>query len=106
MAETLNAMNSEKLLSEHLQTLRRYAKRVVGYGGILTRDEERDKSARMAEFMAQGRSLGMSDSNIYTQIFGDMAQRAEPKCGCPTCRKRAQREGKSASDGGMTSAAA
>ena len=105
MAETLKTTDSEKLMTEHIDVLRGYAKRVVAYGGILTRDEERDKTTRMTEYMAHGRSAGISDSDLYTQIFGDMAQRAEAKCGCPTCRKRAARERNAASGGGMVSGA-
>ena len=105
MTDTLKRMDSEKLMTEHFDVLRGYAKRVVAHGGILTRDEERDKASRMTEYMAQGRSLGLSDSDLYTQIFGDMIRRAERKCGCPTCRKRAVREGNLPSGGGMTSSA-
>ena len=105
MAETVKTMDSQKLMDEYLDVLRGYAKRVVAHGGILTRDEERDKTARMNEYMAQGRSLGLSDSGLYTQIFGDMVERTEPKCGCPTCRKRARRERNAASGGGMVSGA-
>ena len=105
MAETVKTTDSEKLMTEHLDALRRYAKRVVAHGGILTRDEERDKSTRMSDYMAQGRSVGISDSDLYSQIFGDMVQRAESKCGCPTCRKRADRERNAASGGGMASSA-
>ena len=77
----------------------------VANGGVLTRDEERDKTERMNEYMAQGRSVGLKDSDLYAQIFGDMVQRAESKCGCPTCRKRADRERNAASGGGMASSA-
>ncbi len=105
MAETLKTTDSEKLMTEYLDALRGYAKRVVAHGGVLTRDEERDKTGRMNEYMAQGRSIGLSDSDLYTQIFGDMVQRAESKCGCPTCRKRADRERDAASGGGMASSA-
>ena len=105
MAETLNTVDSEKLMTEHLDVLRGYAKRIVAHGGVLTRDEERDKTARITEYMAEGRSIGLSDSDLYTQIFGDMVQRAESKCGCPTCRKRAARERNAASGGGMASSA-
>ena len=105
MAETVKTTDSEKLMTEHIDVLRGYAKRVVAHGGILTRDEERDKTTRMTEYMAQGRSVGISDSDLYSQIFGDMVQRAESKCGCPTCRKRAARERNAASGGGMASSA-
>ena len=105
MAETVRTTESEKLMTEHLDALRGYAKRVVAHGGILTRDEERDKTVRMNEYMTQGRSAGLSDSDLYAQIFGDMVQRAEAKCGCPTCRKRARRERNAASGGGMASSA-
>lgn len=105
MAETLKTTDSEKLMTEHFDVLRGYAKRVVAHGGILTRDEERDKTERMAEYMEQGRSVGLSDSDLYSQIFGDMVQRAESKCGCPTCRKRADSERNAASGGGMASSA-
>ena len=105
MAETVKTTDSEKLMTEHLDALRGYAKRVVAHGGILTRDEERDKTARMNEYMAHGRSAGLSDSDLYAQIFGDMVQRAEAKCGCPTCRKRADRERNAASGGGMAPSA-
>ena len=105
MAETVKTTGSEKLMAEHLDALRGYAKRVVAHGGILTRDEERDKTARMNEYMEQGRSAGLSDSDLYAQIFGDMVQKAEAKCGCPTCRKRADRESNAASGGGMAPSA-
>lgn len=105
MAETVKTTDSEKLMTEHLDVLRGYAKRVVAHGGVLTRDEERDKTARMSEYMEQGRRAGISDSDLYSQIFGDMVQRAEAKCGCPTCRKRAAGERNAASGGGMTSSA-
>lgn len=105
MAETVKTPDSEKLMTEHIEVLRGYAKRVVAHGGILTRDEERDKTARMAEYMEQGRSVGLSESDLYSQIFGDMVQLAEPKCGCPTCRKRARRERNTPSGGGMASSA-
>ena len=101
MAETLKTTDSEKLMTEHIDVLRGYAKRVVAHGGVLTRDEERDKSSRMSEYMEQGRSAGLTDTDLYTQIFGDMVERAESKCGCPTCRKRAARERNAASGGGM-----
>ena len=105
MAESLKTMDSEKLMTEHLGVLRGYARRVVAHGGVLTRDEERDKTARMTEYVGQGRSVGLSDSDIYMQIFDDMVQRAESKCGCPTCRKRADRGRNAASGGGMVSGA-
>jgi Uri superfamily endonuclease len=105
MAETVKTTDSEKLMTEHIDVLRGYAKRVVAHGWILTRDEERDKTARMAEYMEQGRSAGLSDSDLYSQIFGDMVEKAESKCGCPTCRKRAARERNAASGGGMASSA-
>ena len=105
MAETLKTTNSEKRMTEHLDALRGYAKRVVAHGGVLTRDEERDKTERMNEYMAQGRSVGLKDSDLYAQIFGDMVQRAESKCGCPTCRKRADHERDAASGGEMASSA-
>ncbi|MXY43311.1 MAG: hypothetical protein F4Y50_04520 [Dehalococcoidia bacterium] len=105
MAETVKTTDSEKLMTEHLDVLRGYAKRVVAHGGVLTRDEERDKTARMSEYMEQGRRAGINDSDLYSQIFGDMVQRAESKCGCPTCRKRAARERNAASGGGMASSA-
>lgn len=106
MAESPERMDSEKLMNEHLEVLRGYAKRVVAHGGVLTRDEEHDKSARMTEYMAKGRSSGLSDSELYAQIFGDMVERAESKCGCPTCSKRADRERNLHSGGGMASSAA
>ena len=105
MAETLKTTDSEKLKTDHIDVLRGYAKRVVAHGGILTRDEERDKTARLTEYVGQGRSVGLSDSDIYMQIFGDMVQRAESKCGCPSCRKRADRERNATSGGGTASSA-
>ena len=36
MAETLKTTDSEKLMTEHLDVLRGYAKRVVAHGGVLT----------------------------------------------------------------------
>ena len=105
MAETVKTTGSEKLMTEHLDALRGYAKRVVAHGGILTRDEERDKTERMNEYMEHGRSVGLSDSDLYARIFGDLVQKAEAKCGCPTCRKRAGRERNAASGGGMASSA-
>ena len=105
MAETLKTTDSEKLMTKHIDVLRGYAKRVVAHGGILTRDEERDKSARMSEYMAEGRNAGLNDADLYAQLFGDMVQKAESKCGCPTCRKRADRERNAASGGGMAAGA-
>ncbi|MDE2716070.1 MAG: hypothetical protein OXI33_03510 [Chloroflexota bacterium] len=105
MAEIVKTTDSEKLMTEHIDVLRGYAKRVVAHGGVLTRDEERDKTTRMTEYIAQGRRAGISDSDLYSQIFGDMVQRAESKCGCPTCRKRAARERNAASGGGMAAGA-
>ncbi len=106
MAETLKTTDSAKLMTENLDVLRGYAKRVVAHGGVLTRDEERGKTARMTEYMTEGRRAGITDSDLYGQIFGDMVQRTEPKCGCPTCRKRAARDGDAPSGGEMTSSAA
>ena len=106
MAETLKTTDSEKLMTEHIDVLRGYAKRVVAHGGVLTRDEERDKTERMNEYMAEGRSTGLTNSDLYSQLIGDMVQRAESKCGCPTCRKRADRQRNAASGGGMASGAA
>ncbi len=105
MAESLKTVDAQKLMDEHFEALRGYAKRVVANGGVLSGAEERDKTARMNEFMANGRDLGLSDSDLYTLVFGDMVQRTEPKCGCPTCRKRAARDGHTPSGGEMTSSA-
>lgn len=105
MGETVKTTDSKKLMTEHLEVLRGYAKRVVAHGGVLTRDDERDKTERMTEYMAQGRSIGLNDSDLYMQIFGDMVERAESKCGCPTCRKRADRERNATSGGEMASSA-
>ena len=103
MAETLKTTDSAKLMTENLDVLRGYAKRVVAHGGILARDEERDKAERMTEYMTEGRRAGITDSDLYGQVFGDMVQRAESNCGCPTCRKRADRKRNAASGDGMAS---
>ena len=105
MAETVKAKDKEDQMTDHLDTLRGYAKRVVAHGGVLTRDEERDKTSRLTEYMAAGRSAGLTDSDLYTQLFGDMVQKAGSKCGCPTCRKRAARERNTTSGGGMSPSA-
>ena len=106
MADSLKTVDAQKLMDENFEVLRDYAKRVVANGGVLTGVEDRDKTLRMNEFMANGRDLGLSDSDLYTLVFGDMVQRTEPKCGCPTCRKRAARDGDAPSGGEMTSSAA
>lgn len=80
-------------MAEHLGVLREYARRVVVRGEVLKGSEEGDKSERVAEYMAMGRSLGLGDSDLYRRIFGDMVGRDEPKCNGRASRDRDVRPG-------------
>jgi len=93
MERTLRATNPRKLMDEHIDVLRSYAEKVVVHDGALTEFEELDKSERMAEYIAIGRSFDLSGAELIGQIFGDMLKPERSECGCPTCRGRARRSG-------------
>ena len=89
MERTLKATNPRKLMNEHLEVLKGYADHVVARGGNLADHDERDKSQRMTEYIAIGRSFKLTHTELVSQIFGDMLKAKRSPCECPTCRGRA-----------------
>jgi hypothetical protein len=56
----------------HLASLKTYAKRVVVEGDQLSKDEETDHAARMAEFLDIGASFDLSEKEMIGILYREM----------------------------------
>ncbi len=77
-------------IADHLEVLGEYAARVVRWGGKLDATEQADRSRRLEELFAVGRSFGLTEREMVVQVFGDVTgMPRELRCECPTCRRTA-----------------
>lgn len=61
-----------ELFFQHLEALKRYARRVVAGGAVLTADEETDKARRLKEFMEIGGSLELTEKDMVHVIYREL----------------------------------
>ena len=78
--------------TEHLVSLRAYAKRVLVRGDVLTDAEQLYRNARTDLLFAIGRTFRFTDKEMVALIFDGML-RGPRRCGCPTCRARGESNG-------------
>jgi hypothetical protein len=90
MKPTIDATEPRQLMAEHLEVLRGYASRVVGHNQVLSAEEQAEKETRVEEFLALGKSFGLTRRELVSQILGDALKAKRSECGCPTCRSRAR----------------
>ena len=81
------SFQSRDQVTEHLEALRRYARKTLVRGQKLTRLEQVDKAARLKEFRAIGRSFQLTGNEMTRLIFKGLF-RGSRSCGCPTCQAR------------------
>jgi hypothetical protein len=61
-----------ELFFQHLEALKRYARRVVAGGGALTVDEEKDKARRLKEFIEIGSSFELTEKDMVNVIYREL----------------------------------
>ena len=61
--------DSNQLISEHQTVLREYAKRAILGGESLPYDDQKDKRARMGEFLAIGNAFGLTCRDMVGQLY-------------------------------------
>ena len=76
-------------LIHQIDTLRRYAKRMVMKGEILGPDDAVDHKARMRDFLAIGEAYGLTQMEMVCLVL-DPASQKRPECGCHSCNARKQ----------------
>ena len=74
-------------VTEHLNVLRKYARKALVDGQQLTRLEQVDKVIRLKRFQAIGRSFQLTGNEMTRLIFQGLF-RGPRMCGCPTCQAR------------------
>lgn len=78
---------ARKLVDEHVEALRAYARRALVQGEVLSDAEMSDRESRINEFRAMGSCLKLTESEMVTMVYQNML-RERRQCGCPTCRSR------------------
>ena len=72
MTEYLTTLRDDvkkTILSHHLTALRSYLRKAFVDRDELTRDENMDRRVRMREFMAIGKSYGLTDKQMVAHLF-------------------------------------
>ena len=85
--DTLTSKDANELMYEHLDVLRKYAKRVFVEHDMLSPEEYDDKETRFREFAAIGGSFNLTEREMVRLLFKGLFP-ASPNCDCPTCRAR------------------
>ena len=81
------SFQSREPVTEHLEALRKYARKTLVHGQNLTRLEQVDKATRLKRFQAIGRSFQLTGSEMTRLIFKGLFRESR-SCGCPTCQAR------------------
>ena len=84
---TSTLKEAKVLVAEHVQVLTGYAHRVLVQGGSLSEVEDSERQQRMAELLAMGSCLSLTEKELVALIFKNMFDERR-RCGCPTCRNR------------------
>ena len=84
---TLTAKDPKILLAQHLETLRRYADRVLARNIPLDPLEKADTNARLRELFAIGDAFRLTERDIVMLLYGVIFRR-KARCGCHHCRSR------------------
>ena len=87
MMEHFISTNPRELMSEHLKTLRKYAKRAVHQGDVLTFSEEEDRADQMRDFWAIGTSFGLAEKELVALLYHGLIP-TKRGCDCWTCKTR------------------
>ena len=85
---SLIVVDSNRLVAEHQQVLRDYAKRVILNCHVLAPEEDDDLANRMQEFFAVGSSLKLTEREMVSLILKPLFSKKRG-CDCPSCRARA-----------------
>ena len=87
MAEYLTTLNDDvkkTILSHHLTALCSYLRTALVHGHDLTRDEDRDRQVRMREFLAIGKSFGLTNKQLVENLFKGLFENPQA-CNCVEC---------------------
>lgn len=72
------------ILSHHLTALRSYLRKAFVHRHELNRDEDLDRQVRMREFLAIGKSFGLTEKRLVAHLFKDLFKNTK-KCDCAEC---------------------
>ena len=72
------------ILSQHLRALRSYLRKAFVDRDDLTRDENMDRQVRMREFLAIGKSFGLTDRQLVAHLFKGLFKNTQA-CDCHEC---------------------
>ena len=75
------------LIGEHADVLRDYAWRVFCQGESLTAEEDKDRTERVREFLAIGKSFRLTYNEMVTLLYRGLFDE-RGRCGCIGCRSR------------------
>lgn len=87
MAEYLTTLREDvkkTILSQHLTALRSYLRKAFVDRGDLTREENMDRQIRMREFLAIGKSFGLTDKQLVAHLFKGLFKNTQV-CECAEC---------------------
>ena len=77
------SFQSRDQVTEHLEILRKYARKTLVHNQPLSRHKTVDKTNRLKEFRSIRKSFQLSRSEMTRLIFKGVF-RAPRSCGCPT----------------------
>ena len=87
MMASLVLADPKELFTEHLSSLRAYARKVMLREEELTVTEEYGKSDRMREFLAIGETFKLTEKELVASIYKGLFA-VKRGCDCPICRTR------------------
>lgn len=84
---SLIVRDPNRLMAQHQEALREYARRALKNGETLPYYEDEDKALRMREFLAIGSTFELSDKEMVVQLLRGLFT-SKRGCDCPGCRAR------------------
>ena len=87
MAEYVASLGDDvkkTILSQHLSALRSYLRKAFVDRDDLSRDENMDRQVRMREFLAIGKSFGLTDKQLVAHLFKGLFKNTQV-CECAEC---------------------
>lgn len=84
MADYLTTLRDDvkkTILSQHLKALRSYLRKAFVERNELTSEENMDRRVRMREFLAIGKSYGLTDKQLVAHLFKGLFNNSQERDG-------------------------
>jgi hypothetical protein len=73
------------VLSQHIVTLKSYARKALVNAETLTPEEDKDRQIRIRELMSMGDSFGLTSRQMVAHLYKGLLK-PPSMCKCPDCR--------------------